>query len=95
MPIEKRHLYGHDPKHTSHAVKSWLDENQVNVMPWPAQSPDLNPIENLWMMVKRQIGKTIFKNGNDLIQIEKEWTYSNRVHKQTDSFNAQQIPRSY
>ena len=55
-------------------MKSWFDENQVNVMHWASQSPDLNPIENLWMMVKRQIGNKIFKNGNDLmIQIEKEW----------------------
>ena len=39
----------------------------------PAESADLNPIENLWMMVKRQIGNNIFKNGNDLMmQIEKE-----------------------
>ena len=43
-------------------------------MPWTAQSPDLNPIENLWMMVKRQIGNKIFKTGNDLmIQIKKQW----------------------
>ena len=43
-------------------------------MPWPAQFSDLNPIENFWMMVRRQIGNKIFKNGNDLmIQIEKEW----------------------
>ena len=66
--------HDNDPKHTSHAVKSWLDENQVNVMPWPAPSADLNPSENIWMMVKRQIGNKIFQNGNDLmIQIEKEW----------------------
>ena len=40
-------------------------------MPWPAQSLDLNPIENLWKMVKRQMSKKNFKNGNDLmIQIE-------------------------
>ena len=66
-------LHDNDPKHTSHTVKSWLDENQVNIMPWPAQSRDLHPIENLWMMVKRQIGNNIFKNGNDLMmQIEKE-----------------------
>ena len=44
---------------------------QVNVIPWTAQSSDLNPIENLWMMVKCQIGNEIFKNGKDLmIQIE-------------------------
>ena len=77
MPIERCHLYtsaGQRPKHISHSVISWLDENQVNVMPWPAQSSDLNPIENLWMMVKRQNGYKIFKNCNDLmIQIEKEW----------------------
>ena len=47
----------------SQAAKYWLDENQVNVMAWPAQSADLNPIENLWMMVKRHIGNNIFKNG--------------------------------
>ena len=59
-----------DPKQTSHAVKSWLDENQVNVMPRTSQSPHLNPIQKLWMMVKRQIGNKIFKNSNDfMIQI--------------------------
>ena len=45
--------------------KTLLDENQVNVMPWPAQSADLNPIENVW--INRQIGNKIFKNGNDLM----------------------------
>ena len=56
--------------HTSHAVKSWLDENQVKVMAWPAQSSDLNPIKNFWMMVKHQFGNNIFFL---MIQMEKEW----------------------
>jgi len=33
-----------DPKHSSKHAKEWFAANQVNVMEWPAQSPDLNPI---------------------------------------------------
>ena len=32
--------HDNDPKHTSHVVKSWLDENQVNVIPWTSQSSE-------------------------------------------------------
>lgn len=46
-----------DPKHSSKLVKKWFEENQVSVMTWPAQSPDLNPIENLWSKVKKAIPK--------------------------------------
>ena len=35
-----------DPKHTSEVVAKWLKDNKVKVLEW--QSPDLNPIENLW-----------------------------------------------
>ena len=33
-----------DPKHTSKKVKEWFQTHGFNVMSWPAQSPDLNPV---------------------------------------------------
>ena len=41
-----------DPKHTSRVAKAFFAENGVNWWRTPPESPDVNPIENLWHELK-------------------------------------------
>ncbi len=41
--------------HTAAITTAWLCSRQVQVLNWPACSPDLSPIENIWRIIKRKI----------------------------------------
>lgn len=77
-----------DPKHTSKVVKTWFQDKKVDVLKWPAQSPDLNPIENLWDMVDRKIKRDQAPNKRTFFfQIKQAWeSISNKqIEKLIDS----------
>ncbi len=43
------------PAHTAKSTTSWLNDHGVGVLDWPANSPELNPIENICCIVKRKM----------------------------------------
>lgn len=74
MPLLWRFQHDNDPKHTSKYVKGFLEMKNVNMLEWPAQSPDLNPIESLWGILKQRVRGQRFSSSKALFDALKvEW----------------------
>lgn len=69
-----RFYQDNDPKHKSGIVQTWLVWNCPHVMQPPAQSPDMNVIENLWAILDANVRKRQISNKSDLkVGLVEEW----------------------
>lgn len=70
-------FFQHDgaPCHTARMITKFLNDKNIEILkPWPGNSPDLNPIENLWAIIKRAVDKQKPSNCEQLKElITQEW----------------------
>ena len=63
-----------NPKHTAKTTQEWFQDKSLNVLEWPSQSPNLNPIEHLWRDLKIAVQR---RSPSDLTELERicreEW----------------------
>ncbi len=63
-----------DSKHTAIIVKEYLKRKNIEVLDWPSQSPDINPLENLWFTLKKLLKEEGIKKKSEIDEgLKKCW----------------------
>ena len=80
-PEGHRFMQDNDPKHTSKAAQKFMEQNSINWWKTPAESPDCNPIENVWHELKEYLRREVKpKTKKELIDGIKEfWETADRA----------------
>ena len=81
--------------HRARSTKEFIHRNGITIMNWPAQSPDINIIENIWLYIKRKLQGRVgrIENKDDLFhEIHTIWAAITPQYVQS---LYQSIPRSY
>ena len=62
------------PSHTANTVQGKIKKMKLNVLDWPAKSPDFNPIEMIWSIIDKKLMKIpIYNKETRQKCLEEEW----------------------
>ena len=96
LPIyDASKIFQHDnaPCHKAQSISTFMEQSNIQVLPWPPYSPDMNPIENLWSILKRKLNTEACRTKSQLIDKAQEIWQNDEEIKRTINTMYAGMPR--
>ncbi|GFT40463.1 uncharacterized protein TNCV_1646491 [Trichonephila clavipes] len=72
--------------YTARSIKAFLAEQNIPLLDWPGNSPDMNPIENVWELMEREVAKDVITNKTLLLErIIHMWNHHSHMQETVQS----------